>query len=59
VNQAAAIPNFSTYAAGYGNKVPNVSNLKGKKIMIVPGVSALAACTEIAQATAGWPPTLA
>jgi hypothetical protein len=52
VNQAAAVPSFSQYAANYGTKVPNVSNLKGKKIMIVPGVSALAACTEIAQAAA-------
>jgi hypothetical protein len=52
VNQAAAIPSFSTYAADYGSKVPGVSNLKGKKLMIVPGDSALAACTEIAQADA-------
>lgn len=52
VNKAAALPNFSDYAADYGSKVPNVSNLKGKKIMIVPGSSALAACTEIAQAAA-------
>ena len=52
VNKAAAVPNFSDYAAGYGEKVPNVANLKGKKVMIVPGVSALAACTEIAQAAA-------
>ena len=52
VNQAAAVPSFSTYAADYGSKVPGVSNLKGKKLMIVPGDSALAACTEIAQADA-------
>lgn len=52
VNQGAAIPNFSDYAAGYGSKVPSTANLKGKKIMIVPGDSALAACTEIAQADA-------
>jgi ABC-type sugar transport system substrate-binding protein len=52
VNKAAAVPNFSDYAAGYGGKIPNVANLKGKKVMIVPGVSALAACTEIAQAAA-------
>jgi ribose transport system substrate-binding protein len=52
VNTAAAIPNFSTYAAGYGGKVPSISALKGKKIMIIPGSSALAACTEIAQADA-------
>jgi ribose transport system substrate-binding protein len=52
VNQAAQVPNFSDYAADYGGKVPNTSNLAGKKIMIIPGVSALAACEEIAQATA-------
>lgn len=52
VSQGAAVPEFSTYAANYGSKVPNTSNLKGKKIMIVPGDSALAACTEIAQADA-------
>jgi ABC-type sugar transport system substrate-binding protein len=51
VNQAAAEPSFSDYAAGYGDKVPT-TGLAGKKIMIIPGVSALAACTEIAQATA-------
>jgi ABC-type sugar transport system substrate-binding protein len=52
VNQAAEVPNFSDYAANYGGTVPNTSNLAGKKIMIIPGVSALAACEEIAQATA-------
>jgi ABC-type sugar transport system substrate-binding protein len=52
VNQAAQVPNFSDYAANYGGKIPNTSNLRGKKIMIVPGDSALAACTEIAQADA-------
>ena len=52
VNQGAAIPSFSTYAADYGSKVPNTSNLRGKKLMILPGDSALAACTEIAQADA-------
>jgi ABC-type sugar transport system substrate-binding protein len=52
VNQAAAVPSFSTYAADYGGKVPNTANLAGKKIMILPGDSALAACTEIAQAVA-------
>jgi ABC-type sugar transport system substrate-binding protein len=52
VSKAAAVPSFSDYAANYGDKVPNTSNLSGKKIMIVPGVSALAACTEIAQAVA-------
>jgi ribose transport system substrate-binding protein len=52
VNKGAALPSFSTYAAGYGGKVPDTSNLRGKKIMIVPGASFLAACTEIAQADA-------
>ena len=52
VNTGAAIPSFSTYASDYGSKVPNTSNLKGKKLMIVPGDSELAACTEIAQADA-------
>jgi hypothetical protein len=51
VNQGAAIPSFSTYASGYGSKVPT-TGLSGKKLMIVPGDSALAACTEIAQADA-------
>jgi ABC-type sugar transport system substrate-binding protein len=51
VNTAAALPSFSTYAAQYGGNVPT-SGLAGKKIMIIPGVSALAACTEIAQAAA-------
>jgi fructose-specific component phosphotransferase system IIB-like protein len=52
VSKAAAIPDFAQYAAGYGGKLPNISALKGKKIMIIPGSSALAACTEIAQADA-------
>jgi len=52
VNKAAQVPSFSDYAANYGDKVANTSNLRGKKIMIIPGVSALAACTEIAQAVA-------
>jgi len=52
VNQAAAEPTFADFGPGYGDKVTNVANLAGKKIMIIPGVSALAACTEIAQATA-------
>src|SRR5215470_20225850 len=52
VTKASAVPDFQDYAANYGEKVPNTSNLAGKKIMIIPGVSALAACTEIAQATA-------
>jgi ABC-type sugar transport system substrate-binding protein len=64
VNQGAAIPSFSTYASGYGSKIPSIANLRGKKIMIVPGDSALAACTEIAQAdaalatSAGMQPTI-
>jgi ABC-type sugar transport system substrate-binding protein len=52
VNKAAAVPNFADYAAGYGGKLPSLANLKGKKLMIIPGSSALAACTEIAQADA-------
>jgi hypothetical protein len=52
VNAGAAIPSFSTYASQYGGKVGSTASLKGKKIMIVPGDSALAACTEIAQADA-------
>jgi hypothetical protein len=52
VDKAAALPDFSDYAAGYGGKLPSLANLKGKKIMIIPGSSALAACTEIAQADA-------
>lgn len=64
VNQAAAVPRFSDYAANYGGKIPSISNLAGKKIMIIPGVSALSACTEIAQAdaaiatAAGMKPTI-
>lgn len=64
VNQGAAVPSFSTYASGYGSKIPSIANLRGKKIMIVPGDSALAACTEIAQAdaalatAAGMQPTI-
>jgi ribose transport system substrate-binding protein len=64
VNQAAAIPSFSTYAPNYGGKIPSIANLAGKKIMIIPGVSALSACTEIAQAdaaiatAAGMKPTI-
>src|SRR5690349_15431724 len=52
VNKAAAVPNFADYAAGYGGKLPSLANLKGKKLMIIPGSSALAACMEIAQADA-------
>ena len=50
VNKAAAVPNFADYASGYGGKLKSISALKGKKLMIIPGDSALAACTEIAQA---------
>src|SRR3984957_9928698 len=53
VSKYAALPSFSDYVSGYGGKIPSVSNLAGKKIMIIPGVSALAACTEIAQAVSG------
>lgn len=52
VNKAAAEPTFADYGPLYGEKVTNTASLAGKKIMIIPGVSALAACTEIAQATA-------
>jgi ABC-type sugar transport system substrate-binding protein len=50
VAKAVATPNFSDYLANYGGKIPSIANLAGKKIMIIPGVSALAACEEIAQA---------
>ena len=33
-----------TTGPGYGGKIPSIANLAGKKIMIIPGVSALAAC---------------
>ena len=52
VNKLAAVPQFSSYAANYGGKVSGLSKLKGEKIMIVPGDSQLAACEEIAQASA-------
>jgi ribose transport system substrate-binding protein len=52
VNTAAAVPSFSTYAASYGGKITDPASLRGKKIMIIPGDSQLAACTEIAQADA-------
>jgi ABC-type sugar transport system substrate-binding protein len=52
VTKAAAVPNFSDYASGYGGQLKSISALKGKKLMIIPGDSALAACTEIAQADA-------
>ena len=54
VAKYAALPSFSDYGPNYGGKIPDISNLAGKKIMIIPGVSALAACTEIAQATADF-----
>jgi len=50
VAKAAATPSFSDYGSTYGGKIPSIANLSGKKIMIIPGVSALAACEEIAQA---------
>ena len=50
VAKAAATPSFSAYGSTYGGKIPSIANLAGKKIMIIPGVSALAACEEIAQA---------
>ena len=50
VNKYAATPSFGDYGPNYGGKIPSIANLAGKKIMIVPGVSALAACEEIAQA---------
>jgi ABC-type sugar transport system substrate-binding protein len=54
VNKYAGLPSFSDYGGNYGGKIPSIANLAGKKIMIIPGVSALAACTEIAQATAAF-----
>src|SRR5580693_1545704 len=51
---ASATPSFSDYGPQYGGKVPSISNLAGKKIMIIPGVSALAACEEIAQAASNF-----
>ena len=50
VAKAAATPSFNDYVGQYGGKIPSIANLAGKKIMIIPGVSALAACEEIAQA---------
>jgi ABC-type sugar transport system substrate-binding protein len=52
VSQAAAIPNFSAYAAGYGSKITDPARLRGMKLMIIPGDSQLVACTEIAEADA-------
>ncbi|HEX3513290.1 MAG TPA: substrate-binding domain-containing protein [Trebonia sp.] len=54
VNKYAATPSFSDYGPNYGGKVPSIANLSGKKIMIIPGVSALAACEEIAQAASNF-----
>jgi len=54
VNAAAATPSFTSYGPNYGGKVPSIANLAGKKIMIIPGVSALAACEEIAQAASNF-----
>src|SRR5215469_5923811 len=50
VAKAATTPSFNDYMGQYGGKIPSIANLAGKKIMIIPGVSALAACEEIAQA---------
>jgi ribose transport system substrate-binding protein len=54
ITKAAATPSFTDYGPNYGGKVPSISNLAGKKIMIIPGVSALAACEEIAQAASNF-----
>jgi len=54
VNAAAATPSFGSYGGQYGGKIPSIANLAGKKIMIIPGVSALAACEEIAQAASNF-----
>ncbi len=54
VNKYAAKPSFSDYGPNYGGKIPSIANLAGKKIMIIPGVSALAACEEIAQAASDY-----
>jgi ABC-type sugar transport system substrate-binding protein len=64
ITKASATPSFSDYGPQYGGKIPSIKNLAGKKIMIIPGVSALAACEEIAQAasdvakSAGMVPTI-
>lgn len=52
VQQAAALPDASTYIAGYGSKVTNPEKLRGMKLMIVPGNSHIPACAEMAQADA-------
>ena len=54
VAKAAATPSFNDYMGQYGGKIPSIANLAGKKIMIIPGVSALAACEEIAQAASNF-----
>jgi ribose transport system substrate-binding protein len=54
IAKGASLPSFSDYGSTYGGTIPSIANLAGKKIMIIPGVSALAACTEIAQATAAF-----
>jgi ABC-type sugar transport system substrate-binding protein len=54
IAKASATPSFSDYGPQYGGKIPSISNLAGKKIMIIPGVSALAACEEIAQAASNF-----
>src|SRR5579862_5313329 len=54
VNKYTSTPSFSDYGPNYGGKIPSISNLAGKKIMIIPGVSALAACEEIAQAVSNF-----
>jgi ABC-type sugar transport system substrate-binding protein len=52
VNQAAAIPSFSSYAASYGGKITDPARLRGMKLMIIPANSQLITCTEIADADA-------
>lgn len=52
VTAGAAQPSFTSFAKLYGARLKNSKKLKGMKIMIVPGDSALAACEEIAQAEA-------
>jgi ABC-type sugar transport system substrate-binding protein len=54
VNKYTSTPSFSDYGPNYGGKIPSIANLAGKKIMIIPGVSALAACEEIAQAVSNF-----
>ncbi len=52
VNQAAAMPSFTTYATDYGGKITDPAKLRGMRLMIIPGNSQLVACTEIAEADA-------